>query len=95
MCEGLTAALTASRSLPHKRITLRRVLDSPPAGSRAVEFLLTDDLIGSETVRLDASRLRGREEALRAIHQRRADMLDRLLDRIIDGFDLTPLEGVK
>ena len=95
VCEGLTAALATSRAWPHKRIALRWLLEPVPAVPPAVELLVTDDLTGSESVRLGEPLLRDREEALATLRQLRADQLDRFIDRIIDGFDLSaPLEGV-
>jgi hypothetical protein len=89
VCEGLTADLAATRAMPHKRIALRWVCGTPAGGPPTVEFTMTDDLADTDSVRLSESQLRDREETLYTLRQLRNDMLDRLMDRIIDGFELS------
>lgn len=90
VCEGLTAALAASRSMPHKRIALRWVLDPDAVETPTVEFTMTDELADTDSVRLEERQLRNREETLSTLRHLRNDMLDRLMDRIIEGFDRNP-----
>lgn len=88
VCEGLTAALAAIRPMPQKRIALRWALDPHAVETPTVEFTMTDDLADTDSVRLSEPQLRNREETLSTLRQLRNDMLDRLMDRIIEGFEL-------
>lgn len=89
-CEAVTARLAARRFLPAKRIGIHWRRYGEPLGSpasREVEVRLTDELIGSERLRLSPDQLSESESAVEAITRRRMSMLDQFLDRTFEGFE--------